>query len=58
MKLTGRNPEDFETITKQYFNNSKFRDRTFKSWLTTFIKFNRMPFTKVPGKKEFEELNK
>jgi len=57
-KLTGRDPEDFETITKQYFNNSKFRNRTFKSWLTTFIKFNKMLFTKVPSRKEFEELNK
>lgn len=57
-KLTGREPEDFETITKQYFANSPFRRRTFATWLTTFIKFNRMPFTKVPSAKEREEINR
>lgn len=57
-KLTGREPEDFETITKQYFNNSPFRIRTFSTWLTTFIKFNKMPFTKVPTKMEREQINR
>lgn len=56
-QLTGREPEDFETITKQYFNSSKFRKRTFSSWLATFIKFTKMPFIKVPGKKEILEIN-
>jgi NAD(P)H dehydrogenase (quinone) len=57
-KLTGREPEDFETITRQYFDNSPFKRRTFYTWLTTFIKFNKMPFTKVPSKKERMEINK
>jgi len=57
-QLTGIEPEDFETITKQYFNNSNFKNRTFLTWLTSFIKFSKMPFTKVPGKKEQIVINK
>ncbi|MCU0324428.1 MAG: NmrA family NAD(P)-binding protein [Spirosomaceae bacterium] len=56
-KLTGREPEDFETITKQYFDNSPFKHRTFSTWLRTFIKFNKMPFTKVPSKQERAKIN-
>lgn len=56
-KLTGREPEDFETITRQYFDNSQFKKRTFSTWLSTFLKFNKMPFTKVPSKKERTEIN-
>jgi NAD(P)H dehydrogenase (quinone) len=57
-ELTGREPEDFETITRQYFENSPFKRRTFSTWLKTFIKFNKMLFTKVPSKKERMEINK
>ena len=56
-QLTGREPEDFETITRYYFNNSPFKKRTVLSWLRTFIKFNKMPFTKVPGKNEITKIN-
>ncbi|OAQ41615.1 NmrA family transcriptional regulator [Pedobacter psychrophilus] len=56
-ELTGKEPEDFETITKKYFANSKYIRRTFGSWFTTFIKFNKMPFTKVPNNKEIEKIN-
>jgi NAD(P)H dehydrogenase (quinone) len=56
--LTGLEPEDFETITRSYFDNSLLKKRTFTSWLKTFIKFNMMPFTKVPGKKERFEINR
>ncbi len=57
-KLTGSEPEDFETITKDYFNHSKYKQHNFSNRLSTFIKFNRMPFTKVPGKKELAALNR
>jgi len=56
-QLTGREPEDFETITRQYFENSKFKNRSFLSWWRTFVKFNRMPLVKVPGKKEINRIN-
>jgi NAD(P)H dehydrogenase (quinone) len=55
--LTGREPEDFETITRQYFDNSPFKQKTFSTWLKTFIKFNKMPFTKVPTKAERAKIN-
>jgi NAD(P)H dehydrogenase (quinone) len=57
-KLTGREPENFETITREYFDNSTFKRRTFFTWLKTFVKFNIMPFTKVPSKTERMEINR
>lgn len=57
-ELTGREPEDFETITRQYFDSSSFKKRSFSSWLRAFIKFNKMPFTKIPSRKEITEINK
>lgn len=56
-ELTGSEPEDFEIITRQYFEKSPYKKRTFSSWLRAFIKFNKMPFTKVPNKKERAEIN-
>ena len=56
-KLTGREPEDFETITRQYFDHSPYRKRNFGSWLSAIKKFMAMPFTSVPGKAELEKLN-
>ena len=56
-ELTGSEPEDFELITRQYFENSPFRKLTLVSWLRTFVKFNKMPFTKVPGKKDIAKIN-
>jgi NAD(P)H dehydrogenase (quinone) len=57
-KLTNREPEDFETITRQYFESSPFKRRTFSSWLKAFVKFNSMPFTKVPSRKEIDDINR
>ncbi|MEO7769033.1 MAG: NmrA family NAD(P)-binding protein [Ferruginibacter sp.] len=57
-ELTGREPEDFETITREYFNQSKYNQRNFSRWLSAFLNFNRLPFTKVPGKKELAVLNR
>lgn len=57
-KLTGNEAEDFETITRRYFESSPFKLRTFSTWLKTFIKFNRMPFTKVPSQREIDAINR
>ena len=57
-QLTGREPENFETITRQYFEKSKYKKRTFGSWLATFIRLNKMPFTIIPTKKEILEINR
>lgn len=56
-ELTGREPEDFETITKQYFEHSKFKKITFRSWIRSFINFNKILFTQVPNKKKIQEIN-
>jgi NAD(P)H dehydrogenase (quinone) len=56
-KLTGREAEDFETITRQYFDNSPYRKRTFGSWLSAMRKFMAMPFTPVPNAEELAKLN-
>lgn len=56
-QLTGREPEDFETITRQYFDHSPYRERSFGSWLSALKKFMSMPFTSVPDKAERNQLN-
>jgi uncharacterized protein YbjT (DUF2867 family) len=56
-QLTGQEPEDFETITKQFFDNSPFKKRTLSTWLRTFIKFNKLPFVSVPDDRQILEIN-
>ena len=56
-KLTGRDPEDFETITRYYFDNSPYLMRNFSTWLSAMKKFMAMPFTPVPSKTELAKLN-
>ena len=56
--LTGREPEDFETITRSYFDNSPYKKRNFSNWLSAIIKFVKMPFTPIPSRQELEALNK
>jgi uncharacterized protein YbjT (DUF2867 family) len=56
-KLTGREPQDFETITRQYFDNSPHQHRSFSGWYSALKKFMLMPLTQVPSKKEVIALN-
>jgi uncharacterized protein YbjT (DUF2867 family) len=56
-QLTGNEPEDFETIVRQYFERSPFTRRNLKSRLIAFWKFNKMPFIHVPGKHERMAIN-
>ena len=55
--LTGREPEDFETITRDYFSNSPYRKRNPFTWLAAFIKFMIMPLTPVPGARKIRKIN-
>ena len=57
-QLTERDPEEFETITKSYFENSPYKNRTFSTWLSAFIKFMMMPLTPVPNSKSILQINK
>ena len=56
-ELTGREPEDFETITREYFSKSRYKERNFKNWWDAFVRFNTLPFVKIPSKKERSMLN-
>lgn len=56
-ELTGRDPEDFETITREYFSKSKYKEKNFKNWWNAFVRFNTLPFVKVPSRKERQKLN-
>ena len=56
-KLTGREPEDFETITRAYFNQSPYKIHSFANWLSALKKFMIMPFTPVPTAKALKALN-
>lgn len=56
-RLTGREPEDFETITRDYFARSPYRERSFGHWLSALKKFMRMPLTPVPNAGERARLN-
>lgn len=56
-RVTGREPEDFETITRQYFNNSPYKKRSLTSWLSAMKKFMIMPFTPVPNANALQALN-
>ncbi|GAB3642005.1 NmrA family NAD(P)-binding protein [Spirosoma arcticum] len=56
-QLTGREPDDFETITRDYFARSPYWARNFGNWLSAMKKFMMMPLTPVPGTRERERLN-
>ena len=56
-ELTGREPEDFETMAHQYFDVSPYRKRSYKNWLAAMKKFMRLPFTSLPNKSEIAALN-
>ena len=57
-ELTGNEPEDFETIARQFINSSPYKERSFKNKVVAMIKFMKLLFTRLPNKKELEELNK
>jgi len=56
--LTGREPENFETITKNYFNNSPYKKRNFPNWLSAMKKFMLIPTIPVPSREQLESINK
>jgi NAD(P)H dehydrogenase (quinone) len=57
-RLTGREPEEFETIVREHIANSPYKERTFGNWLSAMKKFMALPFTPVPDAKEREALNR
>jgi hypothetical protein len=57
-KLTGREPEDFETIARHFIETSPYKERTFSSRISAMKKFMKILFVKLPSKAEQEALNK
>lgn len=55
--VTGKDPEDFETIVKSYVNNSPYKKRNVSNWLTAIKKFMILPFQPIPSIKELEKYN-
>lgn len=56
-ELTGKDPDDFETITREYFSKSKYAQRNFKTWFTAFVRFNIMPFYPIPSRAKRNLIN-
>ncbi|MFA5300269.1 MAG: NmrA family NAD(P)-binding protein [Lutibacter sp.] len=56
-ELSGKEPDDFETIVNSYVNNSPYKKRNFSNWFTTMKKFIALPFQPVPNIKELEKYN-
>ena len=56
-QLTGKEPEDIETIARDYVQRSAYGTPSFSKKLIAFKKFMQLPFTKVPNKEEQGELN-
>lgn len=55
--LTGKQPEDFETIVKRYISRSPYAERSFANWFSALRKFMKIPFTSIPRIQELEALN-
>jgi NAD(P)H dehydrogenase (quinone) len=56
-RLTGREPEDFETIARGFVNRSPYRTRGFTGILHALKNFMKLMFTRIPDKPELAMLN-
>ena len=57
-ELTGKEPDNFETIVKRLIAQSAYGLPSHKGWLRAMAKFMAIPFQPVPTKKQFAQLNK
>ena len=55
--ITGKEPEDFETIIRRYVVNSPYAKRGFSTWFAALRKFMKIPFASIPSIKLLESLN-
>lgn len=56
-ELTGKDPDDFETIVRGWIAHSPYRRRTFSTWLAALKKFMLIPIQPVPSIAELDRLN-
>lgn len=55
--LTGKDPDDFETIVKRYVDKATFKKINFSNWLAAFKKFMILPMKSIPSVNELEKFN-
>ena len=55
--LTGREPEDFETIVRQHFAASPYQERNLANWFHAIVNFFKLMMTRSLSKSEQMELN-
>ncbi|MFZ2451656.1 MAG: NmrA family NAD(P)-binding protein [Methylovulum miyakonense] len=55
--VTGKDPDDFETIVKNYVNNSPYKKRNLFNWFLAMKKFMILPLQPVPNVKALEKYN-
>jgi NAD(P)H dehydrogenase (quinone) len=56
--VTGKEPDDFETIARRWVDNSPYRERNGRNWLNALRKFVKIPMQPAPSIKELELLNR
>jgi hypothetical protein len=56
--VTGKAPDDFETIVKRYINLPHCGKPTLGGWFAAVKKFMMMPFTPAPGRRALDLLNR
>jgi len=56
-EITGKEPDDFETIVKDLIDNSPYKQRNFTNRLAALKKFMEIPFQPVLSVRELEKLN-
>ena len=56
-RVTGRDPEDFETIVRRFIAGSFYGMPSAKGWFTALKKFMAVPLQQVPSNKRLAKLN-
>jgi NAD(P)H dehydrogenase (quinone) len=56
-EITGKEPDNFETIVRSYVNKSPYKKRSFSNWFSVMKKFMALPMQPIPGIKELEKYN-
>jgi NAD(P)H dehydrogenase (quinone) len=56
-RLTGKGPDDFETIVRRLIKNSAHGMPSLSGWFKAMVKFMMIPFQKVPSKMALDRLN-
>ncbi len=56
-QLTGKEPDNFETIVRRYIDQSPYAKPSWSGWFNAMKKFMTIPFQPIPSIKELDRLN-